>query len=352
MLVRWIVGMLGCGLLFWVAGYHTVDSILVRVADPQLGVVTLRPGDTIRWRSEGWATTRIGPHGLPGWRPSDAERRILLWGDSQVEGLTVNDPEKIHNQVIRLADRSGGRNLDCLPLGRSGSDAHHWISLTNAAEALWQPERHVWVVTDLDDLWVLADRQATASLKRFSADPSPAWVRWAAACRADALLAAGKRIAYDRQAGRLRRLDFGPGPRRAALAAGDAAAAVSLDEQTIQTVASAITDHGRHRRLAILYAPATPRIGDRVVIDHPDDAAFNALRRELGDAVAVVDLRAAFVELWQRQHRLARGFHHGMPGRGHLNAEGNRIVAEAVVQLADDTPVDGSPDHLRGWSAP
>lgn len=356
LLGRWAVGILGSWLLVWLAGPLVLNTILVRVSDPDLEVNTLRPGDLIRWRSEGWGNTRTGPHGLPGWSPRPAAHRVILWGDSQVEGHCVNDPEKISNQVIALADAQTGLSLDCLPLGRSGADARDWRDLAPEADALWEPRLHLWVVTDLSDLMALAPQQGLAPYHRWTME-SPRWVKLAAALRAEALFAAGKRLFRDPSTGGLRQLQFGIGPRSgppegvkqpwepppgSQQAAGQPQDRNGVSPSPLalaQLVAGevALVADQLDGRLAILYAPAVPTLARPLATAHRDDAMFALLRDALRDqAIEVVDVRDDFIALWHSQRRLPRGFHNGQPGYGHLNAEGNRVVAKHVVSLIQE----------------
>jgi hypothetical protein len=352
---QWLIGILGSWVIVWIVGPGLINSILVRTYEADLKVNTIRPGDVVRWRSEGWASTRIGPHGLPGWQPNrpggqtngesaspggHSPPRIVIWGDSQVEGVCVADEQKIHNQTIAIARRRDRIELDCLPMGRSGANSLDWQDLMPDADRLWRPDLHVWVVTDLSDLTDLASKDAAESYHRWTVE-SPRWVKFAAAIHAEALFEAGKRIFRDPLTGGIRRLDFSLGPRGATLSSGDANGdsngdALQNNETLAGAVATAVAElAGRFDgRLAILYAPATPRFAGGLKTDHPDDAAFDALRRRLREAaIPIADVRGDFIELWHTRTELPRGFHNGMPSYGHLNASGNRLVATAIVDL-------------------
>lgn len=347
LLRRWFTGILGSWAVVWAAGPWVVNSILVRVQDPALRVATLRPGDLIRWRSEGWGDTLVGPHGLPGWQPHSAATRIILWGDSQVEGVCVHDPQKIHSQVIGIAQSQQGLQVDCVPMGRSGSDARLWRDLMDEAQALWDPELHVWVITDLSDLTSLARSDDERSPPW---EPSPRWVRAAAALRAEAIFAAGRRVLLSPIDGQRRRLNFSVGPRTtpapgsgrvSEILADDAGyrRTEALDARLAAAVATEIirlsTEYDG--ALAILYAPASPTLGRPLVTAHPEDALFQRIRDALpADEIAVIDMRSEFGRLWSAQRRLPRGFHNGLPGYVHLNADGNRLIARAIVDLVSE----------------
>lgn len=362
MIKRWIIGLLGAFLLTWVAGRLGVDSILVRVADPDLQAITLRPGDRLAWRSEGWGMTSVGPHGLPGWQPRDAELRVALWGDSQVEGFCVEDADKIHQQVISLAAQSGDLDCDCLPLGRSGTDARDWRRRMPAVRTVLQPQRHVWLITDLEDLTSLANADSPSPVGPW-AKASPTWVRVAAALRGEAFFAGAKRLLLDPDSGGLRRLDFSLGPRTEAIphreatpnlettpnlgviSNGDTGGAVGRNAgggRAAEIVAEQLAELSKSFRepLLLVYAPATPRIHNGWQATHPDDERFETLCGAMAArGIEVLDLRPDFLDLWDRERKLPRGFPNGTPGLGHLNRDGNRIVASRIVAwLRKDRP--------------
>lgn len=336
MIKHWIIGLLGAFLLTWIAGRSLVDSILVRVADPVLQAITLRPDDQIAWRSEGWGLTLVGPHGLPGWQPRDTDLRVALWGDSQVEGVCVDDVDKIHRQVITLAAQVAGIDCDCLPVGRSGTDARDWRQRMPIVQAVFQPRCHVWLITDLDDLTALADPAPLPPAGPWARE-SPAWVRVLAELRGEALFSGAKRLLLNPDTGGLRSLDFSLGPRTApapnaettANSPGVGDGEPRLDMVTSQ-VAEVATSFGES--LILVYAPATPRIHNGWQGSHPDDERFETLRDAISArGIEVLDLRPDFLELWNGERKLPRGFPNGTPGLGHLNRDGNRIVASRIA---------------------
>lgn len=344
---QWITGILGSGLVVWLLGPLVLDSILIRTYDPDLDVNTLRPGDVVDWRSEGRGRTVIGPHGLPGWQPRivDGEdaalRKVVIWGDSQVEGVCVDDVEKIHHQAIRIAQDEHQLAIDCLPMGRSGADARDWQDLIAGADKLWKPDLHIWVVTELSDLTIAVSPHATASYRRWTVE-SPAWVTFAKQIQSQALFAASKRVLRDPDTGQIRRLDFSLGPRNAVQIndtknpLADQNEDLDRNQKTAHDVANWLSKlaESYEGRIAILYAPATPRFSGGLVTYDPDDAAFGAIRKALeSQGIAVADCRQDFIDLWRFEGKIARGFHNGMPSYGHLNAGGNRVVADKIVVM-------------------
>jgi hypothetical protein len=78
---RWSVGFLIATLLVGVSSPWFVRSYVPREWSDRRGVLVLQPGAQYRWRSEGYATTRIGPLGMPGqgqhWRAASAPRAAV-----------------------------------------------------------------------------------------------------------------------------------------------------------------------------------------------------------------------------------------------------------------------------------
>ena len=341
--LRWATGLLGAFAVTWGLGRFGVDSILVRDRDVALDTVSLRPGDRIRWRSEGYGDTLVGPHGLPGWTPREAGRRVLLWGDSQVEGLCLPDNQKLHRQVIDLI----GDELDCdvLPLAKSGTDARDWQAAIPPAKRLWSPDGHVWVITELNDLEAILEPVPNPTAYRWN-EPSPGFVRVAKRLGADAFFAGAKRLLLDPDTGGLRRLDFRLGPRsgdsQANTRSGDGDYPIGMSEMTRGQRMVAVT-----RRLVelrrqidtfwlIVFVPQGPTIDRGSGTMHLDDYSLedyvHAITALNDKGLVAIDMRDDFLSLWQNERRLPRGFHNGLPGAGHLNADGNRLIAAKIAE--------------------
>lgn len=363
---RWAVGLLGAWALTWLAGPWIVDSILVRVEDPDLQLVTLREGDLIRWRSEGWARTTVGPYGLPGWQPNDASERLVLWGDSQLEGVCVNDDEKIAHQLVSTARKDLKRTIECIPFGRSGTDAIDWIDQLEAVDRHWRPEFHVWIVAELSDLQCLADgKQGRRTASRWE-KPSNRWFALAKDWRAEAAFHVARKLLLDPSTGQPRSLRWSLGPIRnpnlspqtlhtgtVSSGTGDADVAATKESRPDPTalVADLIlqVNESLNDRLIVLYVPAVPRFVADVVMTHPDDAAWERLASALADRkVRVVDCRPRFLEHWEQHRTITRGFHNGTPSYGHLNATGNRLVCDAIIDTLRNAPRGANSHAMAG----
>ena len=105
LIIRWIGGSLVGTLIIALTSPLFVRSYLPLQLDPVRGVYTMTPERLFRWRSEGYADTHIGPQGMPGRRslPNDDRKlRVALWGDSQAEGVCVDDGQKLFAQMEQI----------------------------------------------------------------------------------------------------------------------------------------------------------------------------------------------------------------------------------------------------------
>ncbi len=304
------------------------EQHLVRDEVPELKSVGLRTGDEVRWRSEGWATTQIGNHGLSGYQPMDHASVIAIYGDSQVEGHCVNDADKICNQVNAFATRQLNQRWDCVPLARSSADANDWSRWLQQAERLWQPQWHIWIVTELSDLKL--DEKAKAKTSGVWSAPSPSWIRIASDWHAEAAFTIARRLILDSTHGQPRKLRFSVG--KVAVAASESELPPTeqlVDPKTIQTLVALNEQLGG--RLVIVYSPPVPSVHPIVRFDTPDHA-WDDLAMKLRNSVRLIDLRPEHARLWQTEHRMPRGFQNGQPYSGHLNRDGNALIAQVIVE--------------------
>jgi hypothetical protein len=282
-----------------------------------------------RWRSEGYATTKIGPYGMPGrteLRPkSDDVMRIALWGDSQAEGVCVRDNEKLFAQI----QRSANYPVEVLPLARSGQSAVDWLSQMPVVEQELQVDAHLMLIVDLPDLSTvdLASHQpdSVQSNSKIAAN-LPAFV-----------IQAGRYLLHDSD-GYRRHLRFSVGPENAAtdsslslresrpLRAGEGRAETSWKSDLHEIRCAS------ELPILIAYAPKSPSISSGIVQwDNPHVEEFHGMRQAAEEAgITVIDTTSALRESARAGH-WPHGFHNGQFGTGHLNTIGNEVIAAEIA---------------------
>lgn len=326
-LVRW---MLGAAIGTAIIGFTSplfVRSYLTQSIDPVRQVLVLPQGADYRWRSEGYATTHIGPLGMPGKPtlapPRQAVTRIALWGDSQVEGLAVADDQKLFAQI---ESQSGGR-FDVLPLARSGDDARDWMQQFPRVEFELGIDLHAIVVADLPDLLAASLPQPLASTHHSNIDANrsrnlrvqlPAFV-----------IQAARNLLTEADGTQLKSLRFSVGPIRKAAPTKAKSLTPTLADWTR---AMEVLQDSADKPIVIVYVPPSPYIlAGQAYFDDPALKQFRLLRAAAESiSISVVNVHSRMKEL-ARGGRWPHGFHNGYIGAGHLNADGYSIIATELV---------------------
>ncbi len=341
LIVRWIVGSLAGTLVIALTSPLFVRSYAPLRVDPVRRVWTLPPRLSYRWRSEGYADTVIGPLGMPGKGTSDLlpppredaslrgpenryrPLRVALWGDSQAEGVCVADDLKLHAQAERIASGS----LSVFPLARSGEHAAVWLTQMPAIESELAIDVHVLLIVDLPDLLTapLAPLLPPAASEIDRANS-------AIAAQLPAFMIQGaRRLMTEPDGVSPRKLRFSVGPERSAISPRSHASHSAPGAPEWLEVMTAVR-RSTDLPLIILYAPKLPLIVHGDVITKDSQASeFEAMSLAAKAAgLIVVDVHRDLLRS-MRFGKWPHGFHNGVIGSGHLNANGYHVVATGLV---------------------
>ncbi|QDV60969.1 hypothetical protein [Crateriforma conspicua] len=336
---RWLIGLFFGTLIIAVTSPWFVRSYVPLTMDPVRKTWTLPEDAVYRWRSEGYANTHIGPHGMPGrTRLADGpsvRRRIALWGDSQAEGVAVDDSNKLFAAIERAIDPHG--SVAVYPLARSGEDAAVWIEQIPRTEASLGIDAHVILMVDWEDLAVLQQHDTTSpDIGRNNTETdgtAPASKNaWAALLPAFVIQAARHVLTQDDGAN-IRRWRWTVGPVAKGDVPGHFPTVASENERVDWQKAMQALAESTNRPVLIVHAPRRPEIvNGRVVrsLDHPDH--IRLLR------AAASDTRLHWLDVTNDLIDAAdsgdwpHGFHNGQIGVGHLNAHGYQLIAQRIAQ--------------------
>lgn len=360
LVTTWLVGGITGTLLIALTSPLFVRSYAPLQADTVRRVWTLPAGQTYRWRSEGYANTSIGPHGMPGRTSLSGPKnttgpptkagpptktgldnkadafawgtRLALWGDSQAEGVCVTDQQKLFARIESQSDQ----RVAVLPLARSGEDAADWVTQIPLVEQPFQIDAHVLLIVDLPDLALAVNAPVPApSTSDVSAANS------ALAARLPAfIIQAARHLLTESDDTTRRKLRFRIGPVAETSTPHLANAPVieqQRDELDWRPPLRALRQ-STDRPIVILYAPKVPQIiGDRMVASDPMAESFAAMKPVAESLdIRVIDARPLLLESalagdWPH------GFQNGQIGAGHLNACGNGLLASLLVDAMKQT---------------
>ena len=355
LLWRWLVGAMAGTCLIAVTSPLFMRSYLPLNADPVRGVWTLPPDSEYRWRSEGYADTSIGPLGMPGKTlglQNSSERlanklgtvqqtqmsplQIALWGDSQAEGVSVGDDDKLFAKI----ELASGGDLNVYPLARSGEDAADWVTQIPLVEEQLGIDQHVILVVEPADVLAAVDAPVASPSPKDVSAANSALAAWLPAF----VIQAARNVLREPDSVTPRRLRFAVGPvsdvsypraknspTESSENSGDSP---SRDDFAKWSRALTVIRNATQLPVVLLYAPLSPQIVDgKVNWQDPTADQFLLLQQaatELG--VSVVDARDELRDSVESDGRWPHGFHNGRIGAGHLNRTGNQVLAARLVE--------------------
>lgn len=376
LLWRWVLGAAVGTSVIAVTSPLFLRSYLPLNADPVRGVWTLTPDSDYRWRSEGYASTAIGPFGMPGktaglpgtFSPQGEQAadfqhaqsppmQIALWGDSQAEGASVDDADKLFAKIETM---SGG-DLNIYPLARSGEDAADWVTQMPRVEEKFGLDQHVILVVEPADLLAAVGAPVAAPSV---GDASAANAALASKLPAFVIQAA-RNLLREPNGATPRHLRFTVGPVPAAseqLGISDQSAvdqsavdqstetsdmsaeSQSRDDTALWVNALAAIRNATELPIVLLYAPLSPHIIDgKTRWQDPTADEFRLMQdaaEKLG--IRVVDARDELRDSVASDGCWPHGFHNGLIGSGHLNQVGNEILAAKLLEALSGPPGDSA----------
>ncbi|MCL4819258.1 MAG: hypothetical protein KJ067_08955 [Vicinamibacteria bacterium] len=292
---------------------------------------TIRPGARVVWRVEGNGVSHWTDHGVRGTEPVvPGEAPLLVLGSSQTEALQVDDDE-VYTAVVEAELRRRGLGARVRNAGRSGASAADYAAWAPVYRRLFAP-RHVAIQlapADLgEDAWSGSggrfERRADGTLTatpRPVARPAPWRETLAPLVNRSMLLVYGAyRFAEFRAAQAAQPPLFSAGESRPAPAPTPPASFPVEEELDL-------LQSGFDGRVSFVFTPEVGR-------GEPAQAAGDVERRFLDwcrvRGARCASARAAF-EALLADGRSPFGFANTRFGRGHLNREGHRAVAEALL---------------------
>ncbi|MGB1708226.1 MAG: hypothetical protein ACPHF4_10415 [Rubripirellula sp.] len=365
LLGRWLLGgVVGTCLIAGTSPLF-LRSYLPLNADPVRGVWTLPPDSEYRWRSEGYANTSIGPLGMPGkttgfvsglnlprqqseqlQQSQRSPSHLALWGDSQAEGVSVDDADKLFAKI----EHASRGELNVFPLARSGEDAADWVTQMPRVEEQLGIDQHVILVVEPEDILAAVEAPVVSPS---AGDATAANAALAAKLPAFVIQAA-RNVLREPDGATPRRLRFAVGPVNAVHSQsvhnspseglgqtgnnklpGDM---LRHDDGVLWLNALTAIRNATELPVVLLYAPLAPQIVDgKVHWQDPTADQFLLLQqaaKKLG--MSVVDARDELRDTVSSDGRWPHGFHNGRIGSGHLNQVGNQVLAATLVEALSD----------------
>jgi hypothetical protein len=286
-----------------------------------------RPMAEFRQYREGISVADAWPDGarMTGNPPIDGAPCGVILGDSHIRALPVDDRDTAAS-VLERTSRAAGAPLNVREYGFSGAAGPTYAAI---APEILRDLNPAWIAVVLDpgDLGGAPLLSTPNWRMTIGDDDSVELVRVPPRQKSRLRQVAESWIVRSTLARLIARrtgeiVNQSP---QSADSEGATAAAPTADEARVPLATVRLLARAYGDRLLIVYTPYLPIAGDPA--DEFEQSLLDACVRE---HVTCVSTRAAMLDARDRRGRFARGFVNTAPDEGHLNAEGHRIVADAI----------------------
>lgn len=313
-----------------------------------------------RERTEGWATSHVGRYGIIAARSEDFEApsSVIIWGDSFVQGLHVDDNHKMQRQLTEILKATGEPAIAALAVGEHFASLPDYCFRIPDYEAMLKDVRlHIVHMFSLDDTY--PDLYEGRRRSQFYSHPqfriekfdnefgeieAPFY-----ATPTQSLVSELDLEFFDRLRGnlagiaRLQGMRFAPGIYRGVQPGPGAHRAWNrylkadwnVDDPPIAAWSFLLDelDAATDVPILIVYAPPTPALknGHMIFLNPEGPLADEFGKLCLSKGFGYVNLESAFRSFFEETGRLHKGFANSRPWEGHYNEDGHRIVAEAIA---------------------
>jgi len=317
-----------------------MDRLIPHEYDEALGKYMYAPNTYGRARQEGWATTFVGKHNTFAIKDIDKNElpKIAIWGDSAVEGLQVPDEKKMAQQVSEMFVQKGWPTIGVGIAHSANNLVDYIVDLQEYELLIPHIISHYIVFSNVEDD-TLPDRNTGTERSRFwykdgfmlfeSDNRRPHQEIHDLLGKLNLRMVSyfiGKVSRY--------RIQF-PWNHSEAIARTDREA----EEPPYNKVDAWEFIFGELRKqttkpITLIYTPALPHIR-RGSIHLKDSSQREKDLITIAEvcqrhSIDFIDLTENFNDFFLKTMKFPRGFANTFPGRGHFNADGHRLIAEAI----------------------
>ena len=330
-------------LFIWLTGFFFCDSLRPYTYDPELNKYIYTPGLMYKKRSEGFARTYHGLHGINGIRDikSDERSKIIIWGDSYIEAHQVNDPEKIPQRITEKLSATGFHDkLMSYGVGMSGdSVADYYFDIPRYEKLTGDVRAHYIIITSFED--TMPDQATDTRKGIFKSNPlrfyedhwAPKIPKVKEIFNRFGLYFVWQPFLAVRSS--FRKISFlpkwiGSGQQQ------DTLLEPVEPSRMLREYWSFLFQEIRKQTdkpVSFVYCPAIPAMERGKVIYEDVNGEKYFLFKEIAEeyGMTVLDARDSFISFYKQTGIFPRGFINSRPSGGHLNKYGHDIVAELIT---------------------
>jgi len=335
----WFFGFILSLLIF--PDYFVESAIPVRLNN-DLGIYLPTPGSLVRWRTEGWGTTKFGKYGIASIDDlKDIHGNVIgIWGDSHIEGLHVDDSLKIAQQLTKMLKKNN--NFVAIGIGQSGYAITDYYYLIPQYEKLAKFKHHFIVFTNFNDL--LPDEYQFFSIPKYKLIHKPRKYGFitirnvANKWKLNLPYIITRKILKDDK-NKTRKMHFRVGKVSAIM--GNIKMQNNIDKidafnfilQNIKEISEI--------PITFIYAPNLPIISKNQIVDKlsaenkENVLLFSTACQRSG--FQFIDISDSFKRYFYKSgHKIPNGFNNSFPGSGHWNKHGHFLVAKSIYEVINE----------------
>ena len=326
--------------LSWVIGAFALSSPTLRFFDERLGKTVPIPGSSTLMRSEGRATTTFGKHGLSevDWmNASNGLPNVILWGDSYVQALQLDESLKMNHVAETLLNRK----CNVIAIGDSGySVADYYFLMPRYKGVIPDSMLNLIFLGGINDV---LPENPSALFSQVRLDEGASALVWEK--RSDKHLVTPElgvdanlaRPFFFRLLARKIRNSLPPRLYRTEISRKSESESKKLPALIDRFWDLMLRDmkQASDHPLAFLYAPHVPNL-ELAGLSLEDPEAEVASRFALAckrNNVPFYDLSDSFRTAFETDHSFARGFENTRLGFGHLNAKGHELAGALIADV-------------------
>jgi lysophospholipase L1-like esterase len=273
------------------------------------------------WGEEGYGITHYLAHGEIATPFDDGITSIVVLGDSHTEAFHVSDDNKFIS-VAEIIIRSNGKVINLHNFGKSGNSIADYIYIAPLVKQYYSPEVVIIQINTNDGKDAFNAEKRNYFIVNASSD----------------LELHHNEKRYNEFYNKFRSVIFSIGKKRYSLLKNKTDISAHLHPVKIKDSNTRMDDQLRllkeaylGTRVILLLLPYTPNI-DKDKLNFNDGEYITLLENveESGDFF-IINPRSDFEQLVESGY-LPRGFKNSLPGEGHLNIYGHRIIGELLAE--------------------
>jgi lysophospholipase L1-like esterase len=328
-------------LFIWVVGYFFCNSLDYYKYDPQLNKFIHAPFLTYKHRTEGFASTKKGLFGINAIEDitKDGRRKIIVWGDSYIEGHQVNDKLKIPQVITKkLTNDSANSQIMSFAVGMSGdSVADYYFDIPKYESLVKSVAAHYIVITSIND--ILPDQLSDTTRGLFKSNPLEIYHdKWHPEFQKAKAQLNNFGLYFIWQPIRslistIKKITFIP---TAQISHVENKAQQTYSPQFLQESWEFLLSELRKQTskpLVFIYCPHVPKIEEnKISITDPDQQQielFSKIAKK--NNIQFLNSSYQFINFYETTGLFPRGFSNSKPSVGHFNKYGHEIVSRLIV---------------------